>query len=146
MDVRIIAKTGRSMDIQGIDNHRINEILIVTAGGVITTQKGPVIVIINQYAYIGKKKSIHSCALLKAHKQVVHDKSIKVGGKQHIKTLNGYVIPLNIQSALSYMTIHPFTDTEWDNLLHVILTADTDWGPMVIDHELKDGEEWFDAM
>ena len=46
-DVRIISKTGRSVHIQGIDNHRINQIPIVTAGGVITTQKGPVIAIMH---------------------------------------------------------------------------------------------------
>ena len=44
------------------------------------------------------------------------------------------------------MTICPNTDTKWDNLPHVILTADTDWDPSVIDHKLEDGEEWFDAM
>ena len=83
-DVRIIAKTGRSVDIQGINNHRINEISIVTAGGVIKTEKKSVIAIMNQYAYTGKGKSIHSCEQLEAHKQMVHDKSIKVGGKQSI--------------------------------------------------------------
>ncbi len=68
------------VDIQGIDNHRINEIPIVTAGRVINTQKGPAIAIMHQYAYTGKGKSIHSCAQLEAHKQTVHDKSMKVGG------------------------------------------------------------------
>jgi hypothetical protein len=81
-DVRVIAKTGKTVDIQGIDNHRINEIPIVTAGGVINTQKGPVIAIMHQYAYTGKGKSIHSCAQLEAHKQTVHDKSMK-GGTAH---------------------------------------------------------------
>jgi hypothetical protein len=80
-DVRVIAKTGRSVDIQGIDNHRINEIPIVTAGGVINTQKGPIIAIMHQYAYTSKGKSIHSCAQMEAYKQTVHDKSTKVGGK-----------------------------------------------------------------
>ena len=79
--VRIIARTGRSVDIQVIDNYRINEIPIVTAGGVINTQKGPAIVIMNQYAYFRKGKSIHSCAQLKGCKQVVHAISIKIGGK-----------------------------------------------------------------
>jgi len=32
-DVRVINRTGRQVDIQGIDNHRITEIPIVTAGG-----------------------------------------------------------------------------------------------------------------
>ena len=53
-DVGIIATTGKSVDIQGIDNHRSKEIPIVTTGGVINTQKGPVIAIMHQYAYTGK--------------------------------------------------------------------------------------------
>ena len=53
-DVCIIAKTGKMVNIQGIDNHRINEIPIVTAGGAINVQKGPVIAIMHQYAYTGK--------------------------------------------------------------------------------------------
>jgi hypothetical protein len=104
-NVCVISKTGKTVDIQGIDNHRINEIPIVTAGGVINTQKGPVIAIMHQYVYTGKGKSIHSCAQLEAHKQTVHDKSIKVGGKQRIETLDGYVIPLNIRSGLPYVSI-----------------------------------------
>ena len=95
-NIRVIAKTGKSVDIQGIDSHRINEIPIVTADGVIYTQKGPVIAIMHQYAYTRKGKSIHLCAQLEAYKQTVHDKSTRVGGKQHIKTLDGYIIPLNI--------------------------------------------------
>ena len=43
----------------------------------------------HQYAYTEKEKSIHSCAQLEAHKQVVPDKAIKVGGKQCIETLDG---------------------------------------------------------
>src|SRR5687768_13940285 len=117
------------MDIQGIDNHRINKIPIVTAGGVIPTQKGPVIAIMHQYVYTGKGKSIHSCAQMEAHKQIVHDKSTKstkVGGMQRIETLDGYIIPLKVRSELPYMSIRPFTNKEWDDLPHIIMTADVD--------------------
>src|SRR5688572_9177320 len=145
-DVRIIAKTGRQVDIQGIDNHCISDIPIVTAGGVVTTQKGEVIAIMHQYAYVGKGKTIHSCGQLEAHKQDVHDKSIKVGGKQRIETLDGYIIPLNIRQGLPFMTIRPYTDAEWEQLPHVILTADTDWDPSILDCEQEDNEEWFNAM
>ena len=145
-DVHIIAKTDRSVDIQGIDNHRINEIPIVTAGGVVNTQKGPVIAIMHKYAYTRKDKLIHSCAQMEAHKQTVHDKSTKVGGKQRIETLDGYIIPLNIRSGLPYMSIRPYTNKEWDILPHVILTADVDWDPTIIDCEIEDGEVWFDTM
>ena len=44
------------------------------------------------------------------------------------------------------MTIRPFTDKEWEDLPHVILTADTDWDLTVIDCKLKDGEEWYDTI
>ena len=145
-NIQVISKTGQTVDIQGIDNHRINEIPIVTAGGVITTQKGPVIAIMHQYAYTGKGKSIHSCAQLESHKQTVHDKSMKVGGKQCIETLDGYVIPMNIQNGLLYLSIRPYTNKEWDKLPHVILTADVDWDPSILDHELENGEDWFDAL
>ena len=63
-DVRIIEKTGCSVDVRGIDNHQITDIPIVTAGAVVTTQQGPVIVILHQYAYTGQGKTIHSSAQL----------------------------------------------------------------------------------
>ena len=59
-DTRIISKTGRFVDVQGIDNHQLVDIPIVTAGAVINTQKGEVIAVMNQYAYPGKGKTIHS--------------------------------------------------------------------------------------
>ena len=45
-----ICKTDHHVDIQGIDNHQITGVNIVTAGGVVTTQHGHIIVISNQYA------------------------------------------------------------------------------------------------
>ena len=59
-DVRVIFKTGRTFDIRGIDNHHVNDIDIVTVGGVVSTQRGPVIVILHQYALLNKGASIHS--------------------------------------------------------------------------------------
>ena len=35
---------------------------------------------------------------------------------------------------------------EWDSLPHVILTADMDWKQTILDHEMEDGEEQFDAI
>ena len=50
-DVRIIFKTMRSsVDIQGIDNHQVTNIPIVTStGGVVQSQRGDVIAILHQY-------------------------------------------------------------------------------------------------
>ncbi|HEY9710825.1 MAG TPA: hypothetical protein V6D48_21645 [Oculatellaceae cyanobacterium] len=44
------------------------------------------------------------------------------------------------------MTICPYTDNEWEVLPHVILTADIDWDPSVINYEQEDIEEWFNAV
>ena len=49
-DVRIISKTHRKVDIQGIDNHRLNDVEIGTVGAYVETQKGPVIAVFHQYA------------------------------------------------------------------------------------------------
>jgi hypothetical protein len=89
--------------VQGIDNHQIVDIPIVTAGAVVKTQRGEVIIFLYQYAYTGNTgngKTIHSSGQLEWYKQEVDDKSIKVGGKQRIKTLDGYVMPLDVKSGL----------------------------------------------
>jgi hypothetical protein len=76
----------------------------------------------------------------------VDDRSIKVGGKQHIKTLDGYVIPFDVKSGLPYVKMQPYTNKEWDLLPHVVLTGDGDWNSSVLDHSLTDNEQWYDAV
>ena len=44
------------------------------------------------------------------------------------------------------MTIRPYTDQEWELLPHVIMSADTDWDPSILDYEQDEVEEWFNAM
>ena len=149
-DVRPIHRTARSVDVQGIDNHQVTNIPIVTAAGVVDTQKGPAILIMHQYAHIKNGKTIHSAAQLESHGVTVDDRAKANGGHQHIITQGGYVIPLHVRSGLVYMDIRPPTDAELDPvsdgaLPQIILTSDVDWNPSSIDHE-HDDEEWFDAM
>jgi hypothetical protein len=106
-DVRVINRTGQQVDVQGIDNHQIVDIPIVTAGAVVKLQCGEVIIILHQYSYTGKGKTIHSSGQLEWYKQEVDDKSIKVGWKQCIMTLDGYVIPLNVKKGLPYVKMQP---------------------------------------
>jgi hypothetical protein len=61
-DVRVIHKYHRTVDIQGIDNHQVNNINIGTVGGVVKTHHGQVISIMHQYALLGKGYTIHSPA------------------------------------------------------------------------------------
>ncbi len=141
-DIRIIEHTGRKVDVTGIDNHQITDLSIVTAGGVVDTQHGPVIAILHQYAYTGKGKTIHSSGQIEHYENKVDDKSVIVGGTQRITTLNGYIHPLNVCSGLPYCRIRPYTDTEWDTLPHVVWTSDCDWDPTVLDHSIDDDKDW----
>jgi hypothetical protein len=78
--VRVIFKRNRSVDIKGIDNHRCTNIDIGTIGGVIHTNKGPVIGILNQYALLNKGSSIDSPCQFEWYKNDVNNKSILVPG------------------------------------------------------------------
>jgi hypothetical protein len=88
----------------------------------------------HQYALLGKGSSIHLPCQLESYHNDVNDKSIHVtGALQQIKTLDGYIIPLVMQSGLARLPIRPYT--EWDTLPHVFLTAEQEWYPSVLDHE-----------
>ena len=139
-DARIIAETDRVVNVQ--------DLKIVSAGGVVDSQHGPVIAIFHQYAHMGSGKSIHSSIQLEAFGLEVNDKSCKVaGGRQRIVTPDGYIHPLQIQDGLAYTSMRPYTDKEWMTLPHVHWTQDKDWDPSVLDHSLGDrDEEWFDAV
>ena len=122
-DVRVTSTVpNRSVDVQGIDNHQLTNIPIVTAEGVVTTQRGEAILVMNQYAHIPNGKTIHSSAQLEAHGVIVDDKAIKNGGQQRLITHGGYVIPLSVRSGLVYIDMHPPTDAEQLTLPSIILT------------------------
>ena len=147
-DVRVIDFTGRSVDVQGIDNHQVTDIPLATVGAVAESQKGPVILIMHQYAYTGKGRTIHSSGQLELYKNDVNDKSVKVpGGLQRILTNDGYAFPLSIKQGLPYLgPIHPYTDEEWKTLPHVLMTGQVEHDPAALDHTFDDIEDWYDAI
>jgi hypothetical protein len=136
-DVRVISKTDRTIDVSGIDDHRMNDLRIVTAGGVVKSHLGDILVILHQYAHAPQGKTIHSCLQLEDFFTDVDDRSTMLKGSQRLKTLDGYVIPLDFSQGLSYLPIRPFNDDEWNNLPHVVLTCDTDWDPSKYDNTLS---------
>ena len=139
-DVRVIAKTDQTIDVSGIDNHRLNDLPIVTAGGVVQTQRGPAVAILHQYAYARNGKTVHSCLQLEDFATDVNDRPRKLQGLQRLKTLDGYVMPLNIVHGLAYLTMRPFTDREWDELPHLVLTSDNTWDPSKYDLTLENDD------
>ena len=135
-DMRVIHKTHRNINIQGIDNHEVTGLDVVTAATHLNTSQGIVIGIFNEYAYLGKGSSIHSSGQLEWFKTNVDEKSVKVGGTQLITTLDGYSVPLLIKDGLAYATsLGKPTDHDMDTYPHVFFTSPDEWDPSVLDHD-----------
>ncbi len=147
-DVRVISTNddGRIVDVSGLDNHRVRDMKLVTVGGVVHTQRGPAILVMHQYAGLGRGRSIHAPGQWEHFGNLVHDKSKSVGGEQLIKTLDGYYIPLDYENGLPRVKMKPFTDTEWEELPHVVVTSDMPWDPSVLDLNQTEDDEWYDAL
>ena len=135
-DMRVIHKTHRKINIQGIDNHEVTGLDVVTAATLLNTSQGNVIGIFNEYAYLGKGSSIHSSGQLEWFKTNVDENSVKVGGTQLITTLDGYSVPLLIKDGLAYATsLGKPTDQDMDTYPHVFFTSPDEWDPSVLDHD-----------
>ena len=135
-DVRVMEYTDRVADVTGIENHQVKDLKIGTVAGVVQTQHGSVVIILHEYAIFGKGKTIHSAAQMEYFNVSVDDRSTKVGGKQRLTTLEGYVMPLKFKSGLPYLPIYPPTDSELEQLPHVHMTSSIPWDPTVLDGEI----------
>ena len=144
--MHVIHKTHRKINIQGIDNHEVTGLDVVTAATLLNTSQGKVIGIFNEYAYLGKGSSIHSSGQLEWFKTNVDGKSVKVGGTQLITTLDGYSVlsssrmvwpmppPLANPQIRTWTHIHmsssPFLMNGTPQSLTMILHTLMDWTPV----------------
>jgi len=139
--------TGQEVDITGIDNHQIDSLKVVDACAKIFTQRGEAIGIFRQHAYHGKGQTIHSSGQIEWHKgNIVHDRSLKVRGAQHIRTLDGYVLPIDLDNGLPCISMVPNTQKEFDELPHVLFSSSAEWDPTVLDNKLSSQPNWFDIV
>jgi hypothetical protein len=145
-DTHVIHKHLRKVDVTGIDNHEMTDLQIVDTASWAMSNKGPVILIFNQYAYHGLGRSIHSAIQLKHYKNRVDDRSIKSGGRQCLTTLEGYVIPLDIINGLPYMKMRPPLDDKLKDLPHIIMTSGERWNPAKHDFTLSDQDDWYNTI
>ena len=99
--MHVIHRTCRKINIQGIDNHEVTGLDVVTATTLLNTPQGKAIGIFNEYAYLWKGSSIHSSSQLEWFQTNVDETSVKVGGTQLITTLDGYSVPLLIKDGLA---------------------------------------------
>ena len=142
-EVRILSKTSWQCTITDIDQHQINGLDIVQCAALVNTNHGYVNLIMNEYAYYGKGHTIHSLGQIEWHKNLVDDKSVKVGGTKCITTLDGYAFPLKCTGGLMYLSIlgKP-SDEELVKYPSVHLTSIHEWDPSVLEysHLECDGE------
>jgi hypothetical protein len=135
-DVRVLSSTNRKINIQGIDNHHVSGLDIVTAAGKVMTTLGPIIVILHQYAYLGHGPSIHSSAQMEHNNTDVCDKSKQIkDGKQRILTMDGNIIPLKLRHGLVYMDLSVPSDQDLQVLPQTLLTSASTWNPSILDGE-----------
>ena len=88
-----------------------------------------------EYAHLGKGRSIHAAGQMEWFNCQVDDRSKLVGGVQRIKTSEGYVITLSIESGLVFMhSMKIPTDHDLQNYPHVFFTSPDIWNTSVLDH------------
>ena len=134
-DMRVVHTTPRKISIVGIDDHELTGLNVATAAALLDTQKGPIIGVFHEYAHLGKGRSIHAAGQMEWFNCQVDDRSTLVGGTQSIKTSEGYVIPLSIESGLVYMhSMRIPTDHDLQNYPHVSFTSPDIWDTSVLDH------------
>ena len=131
----------RSVSITGLDNHQLPNVPIATVGAHVMSNRGPVICIFNEVAYTGKHQSILSAIQLEHYGNDVDDKSKGAGGKAQISTPDGFIFPLSTMNGLPYLHMRPYTNNEYDDLPHVIMTSDKVWDPRCFDQVIDPNEE-----
>ena len=96
----------------------------------------------NEYACYGKGHTIHSSGQIEWFKNSVDDRSVQVGGKQRICTIDGYAMPLTCRGGLMYLFIlHKPTDTDLERYPAVHLKGPHEWDPSVLDYTHPSGDD-----
>ena len=104
-DVSILSISSRKCTVTGIDSHELQGLDVVQCAGLVETSHGIVNLITNEYACYGKGHTIHSSGQIEWFKNSVDDRSVQVGGKQRICTIDGFAMPLTCRGGLMYLSI-----------------------------------------
>ena len=79
-DVRVVQKTGKCIDLSGIDNHTVQNLELATVAAYILTDYGPIIGIFHQGAIMPNGKSILSPGQMEYFGCQVFDRARHVTG------------------------------------------------------------------
>jgi hypothetical protein len=142
-DMKVIKTTIRTIDLSDIDDHTVRNLAIVTAGGVIRTNHGDILVIVHQAADMtSDSRTILSAGQLESFGCIINDKSPQVAsGEPSIRTSDGYVIPISFRKGLPFIKMRRFDKDDWDTLPHIHLTSPLEWDPSTLDTTVPN--DWY---
>ena len=145
-DWRVIARhDSLPIDCTGLHDHTIPGLQLVQAGAVCKTQKGPVLLIVFQGASLPGGKTILSPLQLEDFGCTISDAPPSdIRPHPHIRTPEGYAIPMVIQNGLPYIACRPFTDEEARTLPRVQLTSSSPWDHAKYDSNVP--KDWFQSQ
>ena len=126
----------RTVNCTGIGNHQLVNIPIKTVGAYVDSQRGGVICIFHEMAYMGTNKTIISSIQLEDQGIKVDDKASHLLGNQMLTTSQGFCFPLAITNGLAYLKMRPYTHQEYQQCPHVIMTSDQIWDPRKYDSDI----------
>ena len=133
--MRILSRSSRKGTVTGIDSHEVLGLDVVQCAALVETNHGIVNLIMNEYACYGKGHTIHSSGQIEWFKNSVDDRSVQVGGKQRICTIDGLAMPLTYRGGLRYLSIHGKpTEKDLERYPAVHLTGPHEWDPSVLDY------------
>ena len=142
-DVRILSGSSRKCTVTGIDSHELQGLDVVQCAALVDTNHCIVNLIMNEYACYCKRHTIHSSGQIEWFKNSADHRSVQVGGKQRIYTIDGYAMPLVCRGGLMYLCLlgKP-SDEDLERYPAVLLTGPHEWDPSVLDytHPSGDGE------
>lgn len=100
-----------------------------------------------QHTCHGKGRTVHSSGQIEWHKgNTVHDRSLKVGGAQHVRTLDHCALPIDIDNGLLQVSMASHRQKEFDELPPVLFTCSAERGPTVLNNKLTSQPNWFDNV
>ena len=121
--MRILSRSSRKCTVTGIDSYELG-LDVVQCAPLVETSHRIVVLIMNEYACYGIGHTIHSSGQIEWFKNSVDNRSVIVGGKQRICTIDDYAMPLICRGGLMNLS-----------LLGKPSDEDLDWYPAV---HLKD--------
>ena len=104
-DVRILSRSSRKLTVTGIDSNELQGLDVVQCAALVETNNGIVDLIMNEYASNGNGHTIDSTGQIEWCNNSADDRSVQVGGKQRICTIDGYAMPLVCRVGLMYLSL-----------------------------------------